>query len=482
MSNKDGASVTESPVRPVNGDSESWNKYWTVLGQSWRREPEISEGRKGFLRTCLAVEDSLVKGVYKFKDVKLTRADVEWLLSNHNGGSGPVQLKESENAMEAYLSGLDLRGADLEQVDLSELPLAGTMFGFAFSYLPALIDDASVRIEDIKLGPAKLNLGNLASADLRGSDFANVTAIGANFSGSLLQSASFYDATMVRCNFSGAKLQGARLSEAVLLGSNFDDAHLESATLDGVHLGGLRSKGKILSFGATFTGAFFDRATSLKSIDMGSHLKDQGQFASFVDLHWGDANISDMGWQSIPMLGDEQYARDRYARDLEAKKTKQERLQAFEDAYRANRQVFAALRNQGMNQEADHFAYRAQLCQQRVFRYRRQFGRYFGSVLLGLLAGHGFKVSRIFIAYGLIVLTFAVLNLTPGAVSSGTLPSWQEALASLQISLNAIHGRVFFAQFALDTLQSWIATVESLVGIVIEGVFVAVLIQRLFSR
>jgi hypothetical protein len=43
-----------------------------------------------------------------------------------------------------------------------------------------------------------------------------------------------------------------------------------------------------------------------------------------------------------------------------------------------------------------------------------------------------------------------------------------------------IHGRVFFAQFHLDTLQSWLATAESVIGIVIEGVFVAMIIQRLF--
>ena len=37
-------------------------------------------------------------------------------------------------------------------------------------------------------------------------------------------------------------------------------------------------------------------------------------------------------------------------------------------------------------------------------------------------------------------------------------------------------------QQALDTLQSWLATLESIVGIVIEGVFVAMLIQRFFGR
>jgi hypothetical protein len=34
------------------------------------------------------------------------------------------------------------------------------------------------------------------------------------------------------------------------------------------------------------------------------------------------------------------------------------------------------------------------------------------------------------------------------------------------------------ARLALDSAQAWIATVESVVGIVIEGAFVAMLIQR----
>jgi hypothetical protein len=67
----------------------------------------------------------------------------------------------------------------------------------------------------------------------------------------------------------------------------------------------------------------------------------------------------------------------------------------------------------------------------------------------------------------------------PGQVD---LPIQQQALDSLQVSLNAIHGRVFFTQLGLDTLQSWLATAESIVGIAIEGVFVAMLIQRFFGR
>ena len=40
---------------------------------------------------------------------------------------------------------------------------------------------------------------------------------------------------------------------------------------------------------------------------------------------------------------------------------------------------------------------------------------------------------------------------------------------------------VRIAQLALDTAQVWIATVESVEGVVIEGVFVAMLMQRFFD-
>jgi hypothetical protein len=57
----------------------------------------------------------------------------------------------------------------------------------------------------------------------------------------------------------------------------------------------------------------------------------------------------------------------------------------------------------------------------------------------------------------------------------------------LQVSLPASHSHVFFTTFGLDSIQAWIAASESVasesvVGIVIEGVFVAMLIQRFFGR
>jgi hypothetical protein len=102
-----------------------------------------------------------------------------------------------------------------------------------------------------------------------------------------------------------------------------------------------------------------------------------------------------------------------------------------------------------------------QLMQRGLRFQRRQIGPWLVSWGLAALSGYGYKLGRIFAAYAIVVLTFAALFLLPTI-------------------LNAIHGRVFFVQFGLDTLQSWLATAESVIGVVIEGVFVAMIIQRLF--
>jgi len=59
---------------------------------------------------------------------------------------------------------------------------------------------------------------------------------------------------------------------------------------------------------------------------------------------------------------------------------------------------------------------------------------------------------------------FAAAFLASGVVSGQSVLSVSSALDALQISLNAVPGRVVFAQFHLDTLQSWLATAESIVS------------------
>jgi hypothetical protein len=158
-------------------------------------------------------------------------------------------------------------------------------------------------------------------------------------------------------------------------------------------------------------------------------------------------------------------------------------LKQAETVARAYRQLAAQLRPQGVSDAADRFLYRSQVWQRTVLLRQHNFGAYLFSLLLAALSGYGYRLGRIIIAYGLVVLLFAAgFFFSGGLPGSADLPIQQQALEALQVSLNAIHGRVFFTSLGLDTLQSWLATTESIVGIVIEGVFVAMLIQRFFGR
>src|SRR6266480_7564587 len=55
----------------------------------WRTEPEIGQERQELLRRCLATAPDITRGIYPFKGVKLSRADVEWLLARDENGHVP---------------------------------------------------------------------------------------------------------------------------------------------------------------------------------------------------------------------------------------------------------------------------------------------------------------------------------------------------------------------------------------------------------
>lgn len=94
---------------------------WQQMGQPWRTEPEIDAGRQKQLALYRASVPNIEQGIYPFKGVKLSRADVEWLLATHENGRGPVDWKDTS---QRGREGLDVRAADLRQVDLQNLPLA----------------------------------------------------------------------------------------------------------------------------------------------------------------------------------------------------------------------------------------------------------------------------------------------------------------------------------------------------------------------
>ena len=103
MSEQDGTQVPTKPrrsrpastqkttlQRPANDDKKGWKVYWKAQGQPWRTEPEIDVERQKYLDERRSIMPDIKQGVYPFKNIKLSRADVEWLLATHEKGRGPI--------------------------------------------------------------------------------------------------------------------------------------------------------------------------------------------------------------------------------------------------------------------------------------------------------------------------------------------------------------------------------------------------------
>ncbi len=63
--------------RPATDDPKAWKAYWSQRGQLWRTEPEIDVERQKYLAERRAIVPDVEQGIYRFKDVILSRADVE---------------------------------------------------------------------------------------------------------------------------------------------------------------------------------------------------------------------------------------------------------------------------------------------------------------------------------------------------------------------------------------------------------------------
>ena len=75
-------SPTSTPVYRA-----SWAQHWQSLGQPWRTEPEIDIARQRQLMRCR--QDGSLAGL------SLTRADIEWLLSNHMQSHMPQHTRHA---------------------------------------------------------------------------------------------------------------------------------------------------------------------------------------------------------------------------------------------------------------------------------------------------------------------------------------------------------------------------------------------------
>lgn len=222
---------------------------------------------------------------------------------------------------------------------------------------------------------------------------------------------------------------------------------------------------------ANLSGAFFDSATLLEKTYLGDR---KYGFVSLVDVSWGDTNLSIVNWTKVKMLGDESMARQ--------KKTsgdKRGKLVEYQLAVRANRQLAVALQDQGLNEDAARFAFRAQVLQRKVFWRQLNFWKWSGSALLALLAGYGYRMWHILVAYVLVVLLCAAAYFALGMYYEPHL----SLLEAVLTSVTAFHGRVFSEPFLRPgEPQLWVTAFEAVAGLVIEGVFIAMLAQKFFGK
>lgn len=431
------------PQRPTTDDRNAWHTFWQKLGQSWRTEPEIDAERQAHLTERLGIIPNIEQGMYPFKDLKLSRADIEWLLAHHEDGRGPIDWSD-ERQRERL--GLDLRGADLRKVDLNHLPLARMRAGLAtrewWNATHQQRIEAGAHLEEAIL------------------DWSH------------LEGASFRWAHLEGTQLFGAYLQEARFRGAMLSGAALVRARLEGASLCRAYLGGTTMPKKLAP--ANLRQAVFDTTTNLDGIILGD---EQQGVISLVDVSWGNANLAVVDWAPIKLLGDEREAQQQASEDG-AKKDKSILLVKYQQAVRANRQLAIALQAQGLNEDAARFAYRAQKLQRGVARRQGKYGQFLFLFFLDLLAGYGYKPRRSLLWYLVIIFGFAAAYFV-----LGHLPLLPDALV---FSLTSFHGRGFFPglgnEISLHNPLVVLAAFEAVVGLLIEISFIATFTQRFFGK
>jgi len=435
-----------SQQRPDTQDRDAWHSYWKERRQPWRTEPDIDPERQAYLAERRAIKPDLEQGIYPFKDIKLNRADVEWLLATHMNGRGPVDWHEFRLFARA---GIDLRGADLRGADLRHLPLAHMLGGLSWqerNRTPERREMAAVHLE------------------------------GAILSWAHLEGAELYMAYLSRADLYKAHLEGASLRKAHLEGASLRDAHLEGKFLFPRKQGARQNESSMnILPPANLRAAFFDSTTDLRNTSLGD---DEQGFVLLADVHWEGVNLGVVDWAPVKMVGDE--IRARRARDEEGnEKEKETRIHEYREAVRANRQLAVALQQQGLNEEAARFAYRAQLLQKKVLWQQRKLAAFLFSTFLDLLAGYGYKPLRSLIAYLLVIFCFAAFYYFLGqTVGPGLSP-----LGALVFSTTSFHGRGLFpARVVVDDPITVLAALEAVVGLAIEISFIATFTQRFFGK
>jgi uncharacterized protein YjbI with pentapeptide repeats len=491
-----GSDVEYPSPRPPS----AWPAYWSSHGQPWRTDPEVDSTRRRQLEAYLAVAPNPRQGTYPFRGVRLSRADVEWLLATHENGKGPVDWQDETQLRR---KGLDLRGAVLGG-DLRGLPLSRLQGGLARGEWDGwaltskeLLEAGAIQMDNVDLFGTHLEQASLASAQLRHADLRLANLRGANLTGACLEGANLTGACLEGANLTGACLKAAyltgadlgkanlhrvQLERAILFGTQLNDAYLVGADLEGANLTGAHLEG------ADLRRARLGRAIlsgTLNGIDLsGAIMADEnGTGPRLAAVAWGSVDLSVVDWSQVKQLDDEYVA---YRREERADDALTE-SQAFKRAIRAYRQLAVSLRSQGHDEEASGFAYRAYVLHRETLRRQvagkqggslgsrsLQLGRYLFASLLDLTTGYGYKPWRSMIAYSLIVAVFALAY--SGFNHISFLPD------AVALSVSGFHGRSPFPSQSGPSSFMVLLAIQSMIGLLVEICYIVVYTKRFLEK
>lgn len=431
-----------------------------------------------------------------FSNLFLSGADLRG--ANLEGAVLPkVHLERSVLTWGASLCGAYLDGARLEQSDMSGLQAIGvTLNGATLQH--SNLNDSQLWFSDFTR--ANIREVNLDNAELQGSCLASAVFAGSNLRRTRLDGADLSDADLRGTTLSGAKLHGANLQNAQLGSSDFGIVHPEVRTSSDdprrrplaesrgeeaadflgcdQHHEKLRELRKFDPSFPSYLGpadlrnASFDDETRLDSVTLSNP---QHGSARTADINWNDVNLSVINWRDALASGDG--LRAALGLGNRSQKPGFRSGELVEEWVRSNRLLAAILASQGLSEIADHYAYRAQVAQRRMYKQEGQAGRWIFSLFLALIAGYGYRPIRAVFCYFAVISLFWILYLIEAPDRHAISP-----LGALILSIASFHGRGLFPNgVALDSAIVVTAACQAVVGLVVEATFIATFAQRFLA-
>jgi uncharacterized protein YjbI with pentapeptide repeats len=280
-------------------------------------------------------------------------------------------------------------------------------------------------------------------------------------SSAMFDNATFGDKACFRDVTFGADASFERATfgdRADFTGSTLERVSFADAIIAGIRLSGVR-----FSYQASLQGA------RLFTAKVGSEERPP----LLGDVRWNGAQITgvaDWDYAKHPRLGEDPAERSIVSM-LGESDPLTEPAYRLDAAIRAYRQVSVLLEEQGMNEIAWEFDYRAA----ELSRRKQGIAAKFASWLLQVTTGYGHRFWRVLITYAAAVTLFGVIYGASG------MTSWAKAFPA---SVLAFHGRGIVSSSLrfTGTPGLVVPAVEAVVGLFVEAAVVAVVIRRMFPR